>query len=325
MTRVDDETLIRLYRTVLELRQAEITLAELYKEQMMRTPTHFGVGQEAVAAGVCVALQKSDLIYSHHRGHNHYLAKGGSLDGLVAELYGKETGCSRGRGGSVHLTDLSAGVVITTAILSQTIAVAAGTALAFKMDEDSRVVAVFFGDASLEEGGFYEAINYAAVKSLPVVFVCENNLYSTESPVGVRQAPGTSLCERVRSFKVEAHELDGNDVFAVHEAALAAAQRCRMGQGPVFLECMTYRWLEHVGPNYDHELGRAYRTREELESWQERCPVRRAGERLVKDGLAKPEELQLWLDEANAVIQSAVARAKDAPFPNPVDLFDYVY
>ncbi len=325
MTRVGDETLIRLYRTVLELRQAEITLAELYKKQMMRTPTHFGVGQEAVATGVCVALEKSDLIYSHHRGHNHYLAKGGSLDGLVAELYGKETGCSRGRGGSVHLTDLSAGVVITTAILSQTIAVATGTALAFKMDEDSRVVAVFFGDASLEEGGFYEAINYAAVKSLPVVFVCENNLYSTESPVGVRQAPGTSLCERVRSFKVEAHELDGNDVFAVHEAALAAAQRCRMGQGPVFLECMTYRWLEHVGPNYDHELGRAYRTREELESWQERCPVRRAGERLVKDGLAKPEELQLWLDEANAVIQSAVARAKDAPFPNPVDLFDYVY
>jgi TPP-dependent pyruvate/acetoin dehydrogenase alpha subunit len=322
---IDSARKTDLYRWILRVRRSEQRLAELYKQGTMRTPTHFGVGQEAVAVGVCQALEQRDVIYSHHRCHNHYLAKGGSLLGLVAELFGRETGCSRGRGGSVHLTDLDAGVVATSAILGQTIAVAVGSALAFKMDRAPRVAVSFFGEAACEEGVFYESINYAAIHRLPVLLVCENNLYSTESPLCSRQAPGSSLCERVRSFKMTAEEVDGNDLFSVFDAAERAKQRCLAGEGPVFLECFTYRWLEHVGPHFDHELGRTYRSREEVEAWMARCPVERTRRALLAEGLASEAELAAWQGEIDLEIEEAVARAQEAPWPDPKDLFENVY
>src|SRR5262245_22024796 len=316
---------IRLYKALLRIRRAEETLAELYKEKEMRTPTHFGIGQEAVAVGVCEVLDKSDLVYSHHRCHTHYLAKGGSLLGLVAELYGRVDGCSRGRGGSVHLSAPETGFAASSPILGEGIALAVGSALAFKMDGVRRVAATFFGEATFEEGISYECFNYASVNKLPVLFVCENNLYSTESPLSVRQPAGTDLCERVQDFKIPTRHVDGNDVAEVYRAAVAAVASIRGGAGPYFLECDTYRWREHVGPMFDHELGRTYRSRAEVEEWMQKCPVKRSAARLTARSIATDADLRAWLKEVEEEIARTVREAKASPWPEPADLFDNVY
>ena len=314
-----------LYRNLFRTRHAEETLAELYKEKEMRTPTHFGIGQEAVAVGVCEALRKDDVVYSHHRCHTHYLAKGGNLLGLVAELYGRESGCSRGRGGSVHLTDRSVGFIGSSPILGQSVGLATGSALAFRMDQSDKVATAFFGEAVCEEGVFYEALNYASVNRLPVLYVCENNYYSTETALHVRQPPETQLCERARAFKIEAARIDGNDVASVYESAQRAIAHVRAGNGPFFLECETYRWREHVGPMYDHELGRTYRSKAEVEAWMERDPVSRAERRLIARKLASGAEIERWKAEIRAEFQGVVKQAKDSPWPDPSTLFDNVY
>ncbi|MEQ8641165.1 MAG: thiamine pyrophosphate-dependent dehydrogenase E1 component subunit alpha [Alphaproteobacteria bacterium] len=324
MKELPGEILRDLYRAVFRIRRTEETLASLYPEQEMRTPTHFGIGQEAVAAGVCGALGDDDVVYSHHRCHNHYLARGGSLLGLVAELYGRIDGCANGRGGSVHLTSRETGFVVSSAILGQTIAAATGSALAFQLDKTPRVAVTFFGEATCEEGVFYESLNFAAVRRLPVLLVCENNLYSTESPLSVRQPAGTDLCERVRAFKVTAERVDGNDVVAVYGRTLAALDQLRAGEGPVFLECMTYRWREHVGPNFDHEAGRSYRDKAELDRWMDRCPVKRARALIVASGTGESEVLS-WESAIEDEIQTAVAAAKGSPWPETRTLFDNIY
>jgi TPP-dependent pyruvate/acetoin dehydrogenase alpha subunit len=315
----------RLYQSMYRIRHAEESLAELYKEREMRTPTHFGIGQEAVAVGVCEALEKDDVVYSHHRCHTHYLAKGGSLLGLVAELYGREAGCSRGRGGSVHLTDRSVGFIGSSPILGQSVALATGSALAFRMDGSRNVAVAFFGEAVCEEGVVYEALNYASVNRLPVLYVCENNFYSTESPLAMRQPAGTELCERVRSFKVETRKVDGNDAVAMYQAARQALDRVRAGHGPFFLECETYRWREHVGPMYDHDLNRSYRAKEEVDFWQRRCPVQRAEKRLVHKRLASADRIDEWKRAVHAEFSRTVAQAKASPWPQPSTLFDNTY
>ncbi len=318
------KTRVRIHKMLLLVRHAELTLAERYKEQEMRTPTHFGVGQEGPAVGVCAALRNDDVAYSHHRSHNHYLAKGGSVYRLAAELFGRETGCSRGRGGSVHLTAPNVGFIASSAILGQTAAVAVGSAFSFKMDGLDRVATTFFGDAVPEEGVFYESLNYAAIHKLPVLMVCENNLYATESPLSVRQPSGTDICERVRSFDVTARKVDGNDAMAVYGAAQEALAAIRAGEGPFFLECDTYRWLEHVGPNFDYEMQRTYRGKEELDLWMEKCPVKRSGESLVADGVATPEQLSQWAEETQRQIDADIAKAYSDPWPETSELFDNV-
>lgn len=316
---------VRLYKSLLRIRRVEETLADLYREKEMRTPTHFGIGQEAVAVGVCEALEGSDVVYSHHRCHTHYLAKGGSLLGLAAELYGRVDGCSRGRGGSVHLTAPHVGFAGSSPILGQGVALAVGSALAFKMDGIPRIAVTFFGEGTCEEGVFYESVNYASVNRLPVLFVCENNLYATESPLSVRQPEGTKLGDRMRAFKVPEERLDGNDVIAVYAAAKKAVSYIREGGGPFFLECMTYRWREHVGPMFDHELNRTYRTRKEVEEWMEHCPVKRSAEVLRAKGLADEADMNRWLGEVEAEIKEAVRAAKASPWPDPQALFENVY
>ena len=314
-----------LYKSLLMIRRAEETLAELYKEKEMRTPTHFGIGQEAVAVGVCKALEREDVVFSHHRCHTHYLAKGGSLVGLAAELYGRVDGCSRGRGGSVHLTAPAVGFAGSSPILGEGVALAVGSALAFKMDGVRRVATTFFGEATCEEGVTYESLNYASIRKLPVLFVCENNKYSTESPLATRQPAGTDLCERVRAFKIPTRHVDGNDVAAVYLAARSAVEEMREGSGPFFLECDTYRWREHVGPMFDHELSRTYRTRAEVEEWMEKCPVKRCAQSLKASGAASDGELANWAQEVEEEIAAAVAAAKSSPWPDPKSLFDNVY
>jgi pyruvate dehydrogenase E1 component alpha subunit len=324
---VDDreaEVLVALHHDLLRVRLSEEILAERYREQEMRTPAHFGSGQEAVAVGVCQALRADDVVFSHHRCHNHYLAKGGSVYELAAELYGRADGCSGGRGGSVHLTARDQGMIATSAILGEMTAVAVGAALAFQLDGLDRVAVTFFGEGAMDEGAFYEALNYASIRRLPVLFACENNLYATESPLNVRQAPGTDLCDRVRAFKVDAMRIDGNDVLEVYRTTRTAVETMRRGRGPIFIECMTYRWREHVGPQFDHEIGRTYRTREEVEAWMQRCPVRRNEDRLVQRGIATRAQLAEWHNAAKAEVVDAVERARSAAWPEVATLFDFV-
>jgi TPP-dependent pyruvate/acetoin dehydrogenase alpha subunit len=316
------EKAIEMHRSLLRVRLTEETLARRYPEQEMRTPTHFGSGQEAVSVGVCAALGEGDMVYTHHRSHNAYVARGGSVYELAAELYGRADGCSLGRGGSVHLTARAKGFMVSSAILAETVATAVGTALAFAMDGLPKVAVCFFGEGTLDEGAFYEAINFAAVRRLPVVFACENNLYATESPLSVRQAEGSDLCERVRAFKISSERLDGNDVTAVYDAALRAVEQARSGEGPVFLECMTYRWREHVGPMFDHEAKRTYRDKAELDSWIAKEPVRRSAARLVELGLATAAEVEAWAAETKADVEATVERARHAAWPQAETLFD---
>lgn len=322
--RSEGEFLVALHRDLLKIRVAEELLAQRYREQEMRTPAHFGVGQEAVAVGVCHALRPDDVVFSHHRGHNHYLARGGDFYQLAAELYGRADGCAGGRGGSVHLTAIDKGFIATSAILGETVAAAVGAALSFHMDKSDRIAVTFFGEGTMDEGVFYEALNFAAIKKLPVLFVCENNLYATESPMSVRQAAGTDLCDRARAFKVAAERIDGNDALDVHTAAKKAIGALRAGDGPYFLECMTYRWLEHVGPQFDHEAKRTYRGREELEHWMDRCPVKRSSERLLQRGIATSETLEAWRVAAQMDVNHALDRARNAPWPEVSTLFERI-
>ena len=319
-----ENLLVSLHHDLLKVRLTEETLAERYKQQEMRTPAHFGSGQEAVAVGVCHALRTNDVVFTHHRSHNHFLAKGGTTYELAAELYGRADGCSGGRGGSVHLTAPEVGFIASSAILGEMTAVAVGAALAFQMDKSDRVAVTFFGEGAMDEGSFYESINYAAIKKLPVLFVCENNLYATESPLHVRQSPGTDLCERVRAFKIESTRIDGNDVLEVFQTTQAAVERLRSGDGPYFLECMTYRWREHVGPHFDHDLKRTYRSREEVEGWMARCPVTRSRERLINSGIATAAQLDDWQNEMQKKVNADIDRARAAPWPAVSTMFDFV-
>jgi TPP-dependent pyruvate/acetoin dehydrogenase alpha subunit len=316
---------IELYKRILFLRRVEEILADEYRKGTMRTPTHFGIGQEACAVGVCEALNLDDVVYTHHRSHTHYLAKGGSLLGLIAELLGREAGCSKGRGGSVHLIDRQVGFLGSSPILGHSPALATGSALAFSMDQKTSVAVSFFGDGACDEGAVWESFNYAAIKKLPVIFVCENNLYATESPLSVRNPDGNDFCEKAKAFGIHAERHNGNDVIAVYQATQNALQRCRSGRGPVFLELMTYRWREHVGPLWDHEVNRAYRSKEELEAWMDLCPVKRMGQELISKGLVTQSDLDDWLLETNLLVNKTMETAFLSPWPKAETLFDNVY
>ncbi len=307
-----------LLRDMVRIRRVEETLAELYPSQEMRTPTHFSIGQEAVAVGVCAALRRDDVVYSGHRCHAHYLAKGGDLRGMVAELYGRESGCARGRGGSVHLNDPEAGVIASSAILGQTMAVAVGTALAFSMDGRDQVAVSFFGDGTVEEGIFHESLNFAVMRRAPVLFICENNGFSTHTRLEVRQPATVPVHARAGSYGMPSRLVDGNDVFAVYEAARQAVAHLRQGAGPFFLECTTYRWREHVGPLWDFDKG--YRTKAEVDSWIARCPIQRASERLVGEGVCTATRLAAMERASQIEVDGAIAAARAASFPAVEDL-----
>ena len=307
-----------LLRDMVRIRRVEETLAQLYPSGEMRTPTHFSIGQEAVAVGVCGALRRDDVVYSGHRCHAHYLAKGGDLHGMVAELYGRETGCARGRGGSVHLNDPDVGVIASSAILGQTMAVAVGTALAFTMDGRDQVAVTFFGDGTVEEGIFHETLNFAVMRQAPVLFVCENNGFSTHTRLEVRQPASVSIHARAASYGMPSRLVDGNDVFAVHAAAREAVAHARRGSGPFFLECTTYRWREHVGPQWDYDKG--YRTKAEVDAWIARCPIRSASERLLSEGVCTQQRIAAMERASQIEVDEAVAAARAASFPAVEDL-----
>lgn len=303
-----------LYFEMLRIRRVEETIARRYAEQEMRCPVHLSIGQEAVAVGVAAALDRRDYAFSTHRAHAHYLAKGGDLVAFLAEIYGKDAGCCAGRGGSMHLIDQSVGFLGATPIVGSSLPVGVGTAFGTAMRGEDRVTAVFFGDGATEEGVFSESLTFAALKSLPVLFVCENNFYSVYSPLSVRQAPQRDAVAIAKAHGVHAVRGDGNDVEFVRDIVAEAAARARCGGGPTFMELSTYRWLEHCGPNYDNDLG--YRTVSEFEKWHDGCPIARLERSMRARNEIDDETIRRIEKEITGEIEAAFETAKALPFPS---------
>jgi pyruvate dehydrogenase E1 component alpha subunit len=308
---------------MLRIRIVEETLAAVYPDQEIRCPIHLSTGQEAVAVGACACLRDEDRVLSAHRSHAHYLAKGGELKSLVAELYGRATGCCGGYGGSMHLTDPGAGFIGAVPIVGSTIAIATGVAFAARQKGEGCITLVFFGEGATEEGVFYESVNFAALHRLPILYVCENNLYSVYSPLSVRQPPERNLLTIAQGLGVPADRGDGNDVETVYEQASSAADRVRAGSGPELIEFSTYRWREHCGPNFDNDIG--YRTEEEFVEWQSRCPLVRARQRLHELGALTDADEAAACAAFKTEIEGAIAYAKSSPFPTPGREMDRVY
>lgn len=306
---------------MLRIRLFEERVAELYSEQRMKTPIHLCLGQEAVAAGVCSHLAHEDYLFGTHRSHGHCIAKGMSLGAIVAELYGKETGCCGGRGGSMHLADPGRGIPGTSAIVGGSIPLAVGAALSARMQGNGRIAVAFFGDGASEEGVFHESLNFAALHRLPVLFVCENNFYATNSPLSARQ-PAAGIAAKGAGYGVAAHVLDGNDALAVYNIAGEAAERARSGGGPTLLECRTWRWRGHVGPECDVEKG--FRPLNIHREWLALCPLELHRRRLLESGTISLEMVESAEREVATEIDRAFDSVRNAPDPDPVHLLRYV-
>ena len=261
----------KLFESMLRIRLVEESIANKYSEQKMRCPTHLSIGQEAIAVGVCANLTSQDQVLSTHRAHAHYLAKGGCLNSMMAEIYGKASGCSKGMGGSMHLIDTSVGFMGSTAIVGNTIPVAVGLALEKKLTRKKSIACVFFGDGATEEGAFYESVNFAIIHSLPILFICENNLYSVYSGLEVRQPVDRKIYKMVRAMGISAQHGNGNDVEEVARKVKHAKTMILKSGGPQFLEFDTYRWREHCGPNFDNNIG--YREESEFLKWKKKDPL----------------------------------------------------
>ncbi len=314
---------LNLYKSIYKIRQTEKKIAEHYSEQEMRCPVHLSIGQEAVAAGVCETLKKKDKILSGHRCHAHYLAKGGNLKAMIAEIYGKKTGCVKGLGGSMHLQDQSVGFIMSIPIVGSSIPISAGVALKAKskMSKEEFVTVVFFGEGATEEGIFHETVNFAAVNNLPILFVCENNLYSVYTPLKDRQPKDRNLVKIVKSHGIKAISADGNDVLKVYNLAKKSINQIRQNNKPIFLEFKTYRWLEHVGPFWDDHLG--YRKKDELKYWIKKCPLKNIRKKIIRH--VSKKKLNIVEKKIDNEIDKAFIFAKKSKFPSKKLLNKFKY
>jgi acetoin:2,6-dichlorophenolindophenol oxidoreductase subunit alpha len=317
-TSTPEAWLLQRWKTMLRIRRAEEAIAEMSESGEARCPCHLSIGQEAVPAGVCAALRSGDTIWGGHRSHGHYLAQGGSLEGLFAEVLGKTTGCAGGRGGSMHLIAPQQGIPGTVPIVAGTIPLAAGAALAYKLRREARLAVAFFGDGAMEEGSVHETLNLAALYKLPLIFVCENNLYSSHLHWSERRVAdnlhhaGTFHC-------VPGERVDGNAVEEVYDAARCAVARARSGAGPSFLECRTFRWRGHVGASTDEDVG--VRRRGELADWLDRDPIRRVEERLANQGMP---DLAPHRADVDREIEQTLVAARSGPAPDAKRLGEHV-
>ena len=304
---------LALFRSMLRIRRIEETLADRYAEQEMRCPMHLCIGQEAIAVGVCAALSSQDVVFGNHRAHGHYLAKGGNLKAMVAELYGRATGCCGGRGGSMHLIDLGAGFMGATPIVGGTVPLAVGSAWAAMLTGDPRVSVVFFGDGCFEEGVVHESLNFAALHKLPVIFVCENNEFSVYTRLKERQ-PDRPIYRVAEAHGVTACRGDGNDVEAVLSIAKVAVDNARSGEGPQFIEFKTYRWREHCGPSFDDDL--SYRSQPEIEDGLKDCPIAKFEVRLTQRKAFSSSEREMFEAEIREEIEGAFKFALSSAKPS---------
>jgi len=316
---ISQELLLTYYKKILELRLFELKVQELYRNGRLPGFVHLYVGEEAVAVGVCSHLNTADLVFSTHRGHGHALAKGVPAGVVLAELWGKATGSSGGRGGSMHMYAPEYGFMGTNGIVGAPIPLATGAALSAKLKKKSEVVVCFFGDGAVNSGSFHEAVNLGSVWDLPVVYVCENNLYATEMAF-LRATKNTSVASRASAYGMLGVEVDGQDVVAVDQAAGAAIQRARQGGGPTLIECKTYRYVGH----HEGDPGTDYRTREEVQQWKQKDPVKIARKRLLDCGV-EVSILQKADQEIEQLIDEAVEFAEKSPEPSAESVNEHVF
>lgn len=315
----------KLYLTMIRIRLCEESLVEPIINGEVRCPVHLCNGQEAIATGVCAALEKRDYVFGTHRSHGHYLAKGDGMPELVAEIYGKATGCSLGRGGSMHLINPQEGIIGIAPIVAGTIPLAVGAALASSIRKDKRVVVSFFGDGAVGEGVLYESLNFASIRNLPIIFACENNFYSTHMPLRECRKKN-NIFEVGKPFCVKSYRVDGNDVLEVYEIAKKAVEVCRREEGPIFLEFLTYRLRGHVGPDDNIQGTRTdIRPKEEIEKWRKKDPIKRFERFLLKNKILKEEDLTNIKKETEKEVSEAHAFAKNSPYPEKGGLTKYVF
>jgi acetoin:2,6-dichlorophenolindophenol oxidoreductase subunit alpha len=319
----DRAFLLGLYRAMLRIRLVEEEIEKRYPEDQMKTPIHLVIGQEATSVGCCAALRASDLLYSSHRTHGNYLAKGGDLKAMLSEMYCRANGCVASRGGSMHLIDKKVGMAGTSAIVGGAIPIATGAALAAQLQGADRVSVVFLGEAGAEEGVTSESLNFAALRQLPIVYFCENNFYSVQSPLATRQHPGRVLWKWAASYGLHALSVDGTHVLAVHEAVKQAVERARSGGGPTFIEAPVYRFRAHGGAGDDSQTG--YRDVQEREAWEPHCPIAAYGEFLRGAGLLDEPAVERMRGEIMKETIQAFEHAIASPEPVAADLYRNVY
>lgn len=319
----DRDFLLRLYRSMLRIRIIEEEIEKRYHEDQMKTPIHLVIGQEATSVGCCAALTDADLLYSSHRTHGNYLAKGGDLKAMLSEMFCRANGCAGSRGGSMHLIDKKVGMAGTSAIVGGAIPIATGAALATKMQRLSRVCVVFLGEAGAEEGVTSESLNFAALKQLPVIYFCENNFYSVQSPLATRQHPGRVVWKWAATYGMPAVNVDGTNVLAVYEAAKEAVARARAGGGPTFIEAPVYRFRAHGGAGDDSKTG--YRDVAEREAWEKYCPIRIYREFLERANVLNAQAHERMKQEILAETIAAFEHAMKSANPVEADLYRNVY
>jgi len=319
---ISNTTAGKLHESMLRIRLTEQKIAELLFANEIGCPSHLYIGQEAIAASVCANLNADDYVFSTHRSHGHFLGMGGSLRELFAELYGRATGCSGGKGGSMHLIDRKKGFMGSTPTVGSSISNAVGAALAAKLSGRKQVAVAFFGDGAVEEGVFYESINFASLYALPVIFVCENNLFATHMPMFMRQK-NEEIHEKVEVHAIKSVKVDGNDPLGMFSTTGDLIHYAREGNGPCFIEAITFRWLAHVGPWDDLDIG--FRKKEDVLAWRSKCPILR----LEKEMSANPEREPSYLQEVRTrigkEIEDALAFAKSSPFPEPAELVKNIF
>jgi acetoin:2,6-dichlorophenolindophenol oxidoreductase subunit alpha len=320
--KLEKETLLDLYRTMQKIRQFESRIVDLYAKGVIPGLAHLYIGEEAVAAGACAVLRQDDYITSTHRGHGHVIAKGAELKLMMAELFGRRNGYCKGKGGSMHIADMSIGIMGANGIAGGGLPIAVGAGWSAKWRATDQVTACFFGDGSSNNGTFHESLNLASVHRLPVVFVCENNLYGISVCQAKHQAI-TDIATRATSYDMPGVIVDGNDVLEVYDATFKAVKRARAGEGPTLIECKTYRWRGHH--EGDPNQGARYRTKDEIAVWVEKCPIARLARKLLKDKVATRKKLESIDEEISAEIDAAVAFAEQSEFPSLEEMYEDVY
>jgi len=313
----------KMYEKMVTIRRYEEAVLEVYTQGLMRGLAHLYIGQEASAVGICSALNDDDYLTSTHRGHGHLIAKGGKVDRMMAEMMGKVDGYNRGKGGTMHIADMSLGILGANGIVAGGMGMATGAGLSAKMRETQQVAVCFFGDGAMNQGAFLESANIASIWDLPVLFVCENNHYGEYTSAKAITAVKEHIAERAAGFDMPAMVVDGNDTVAVYETAKKMVNRARSGEGPCFIENKTYRYYgHHVG---DGDPEKTYRTQEETDRWKAKDPISRFSRRMLKAGMASEEELKKIDEQIKQQVQDAVEYAKQSPYPAAGEVTDHVY
>lgn len=319
---IDNQELIRMYRTMLTIRHFEARASREFKSKNGNVPglVHSYIGQEAVAAGVCASLKPEDRIVSNHRGHGHLIGKGADMRRMMAEIFGKRTGYCKGKGGSMHIADFSIGILGANGIVAAGLPIATGAALGAQLEGKGRIVVVFFGDGATQEGEFHESLNLASIWKLPIIYACENNMYSVNTKY-TDVIAGGDIVRRAAAYDMPARSVDGNDVVAVREVAEETVAKLRAGGGPSFIEFKTYRWYAHFEDDSIPDL----RPREEIEAWKKKCPILHLQRRLLEAGILTEEKINEIERGVLALIEEAVKYAAESPLPRPEDALEDVY